>query len=141
MRNLLEYPITDQEIVECLYNLASKLDAEERIGDMRAVLLTTAGDIVAARKITEAKLKAAQEHMAVCAGDTISLENEVRLMRRHLEDAQALNVKYIAAVDAAAECLIDSRTAENPNADQVHYLAGGHRRLRLADALKALKDG
>ena len=42
MRNLAEYPIDDDEIIECLKALANELASEERIGDMRPLLLKEA---------------------------------------------------------------------------------------------------
>lgn len=42
MRNLVEYPITLDEIVECLETYKRQAMDEERIGDMRPVLLDLA---------------------------------------------------------------------------------------------------
>jgi hypothetical protein len=46
MRNLLVYPITIIEIEECLLRLSDEINAEERIGDMRPLLLREAAKIV-----------------------------------------------------------------------------------------------
>ena len=42
MRNLMEFPIDDDEILECLKTLSEQLTSEGRIGDMRPMLLTEA---------------------------------------------------------------------------------------------------
>ncbi len=53
MRNLIKYPVTDQEIVECLRRLADEKSEEGRrvglCGDMEPLLLATAADIIAER--------------------------------------------------------------------------------------------
>lgn len=46
MRNLLQYPVTEKEIVDCLRSIAAEKMREERIGDMRATLLDCAAEIV-----------------------------------------------------------------------------------------------
>lgn len=46
MRNLEEYPITMDEIVKCLIETAKAYEAEERIGDMKPILLTKAAEII-----------------------------------------------------------------------------------------------
>ncbi len=51
MRNLLEYPITKQEIVDCLDDIIASLNygnknAESPIGDMRPLLLAKAKEII-----------------------------------------------------------------------------------------------
>jgi hypothetical protein len=51
VRNLVEYPITDQEICACLKDMAEQCNAEDLVGDMRAVLLMTAADIIASRHL------------------------------------------------------------------------------------------
>ena len=42
MRNLLEYPITRDEVIECLTKLRESILEEGCIGDMRPLLLTVA---------------------------------------------------------------------------------------------------
>ena len=42
MRNILKYPVTTQEIVECLTKLSDEILDEGRMGDMRPLLLTMA---------------------------------------------------------------------------------------------------
>lgn len=46
MRNLLQYPITHEEIMECLTSMADQIAAEEpmRFGDMRPLLLKAAAE-------------------------------------------------------------------------------------------------
>jgi hypothetical protein len=39
MRNLVEFPITKEEIIGLLRRLQEDFQAEEKIGDMRALLL------------------------------------------------------------------------------------------------------
>lgn len=46
MRNLAEYPMTRQEIVECLDRLGREFAAELRCGDMRPVLLEAAARLI-----------------------------------------------------------------------------------------------
>lgn len=46
MRNLLQYPITLSEVVQCLDTLQAQLNNEENIGDMRPLLLEHASRIV-----------------------------------------------------------------------------------------------
>lgn len=51
MRNLVQYPITSDEIVACLRQLSteiSDIDGERLIGDMRPLLLQTAANVVEA---------------------------------------------------------------------------------------------
>jgi len=48
MRDLAKYPVTSQEIVECLLSMASQTDAEQAAGDMRPTLLHTAAVIITA---------------------------------------------------------------------------------------------
>jgi hypothetical protein len=50
MRNLLEYPITKEEIVECLAELARTFDNLELCGDMRPLLLKRAIKIIKSAK-------------------------------------------------------------------------------------------
>lgn len=47
MRNLVKYPVTTNEIEQCLKTLAAEFAKEEIPGDMRAVLLRKAAVIVA----------------------------------------------------------------------------------------------
>lgn len=97
MRNLIEHPITDQEIVGFLKHEADNSD-EGVCGDMKPLLLQTAADIIASRNLGRiAKLEA------------------------------------IAA--AAADLIHDDREW----GEEVVVKMGGHRRIKLADALKALK--
>jgi len=42
MRNLLEHPVTHEEIIECLERLRDREMAEERVGDMTPTLLNLA---------------------------------------------------------------------------------------------------
>ncbi len=42
MRDLIRYPITEGEIVECLKTLRDHISAEESVGDMRPLLLEEA---------------------------------------------------------------------------------------------------
>lgn len=50
MRNLLEYPITAEEVVECLDNILKEVEYESKartlFGDMRPLLLRTAIEVV-----------------------------------------------------------------------------------------------
>jgi hypothetical protein len=46
MRNLKAYPITLDEIEQCLLCLADELSKDESIGDMRPLLLRTAAEII-----------------------------------------------------------------------------------------------
>ena len=46
MRNLAQHPITKDEIIETLHSSA-EVALDEQIGDLRAVILTLAGMIVA----------------------------------------------------------------------------------------------
>lgn len=46
MRNLIEYPITMDEIVRCLLDTAKEFEKEERIGDMRPILFAKAAEII-----------------------------------------------------------------------------------------------
>jgi hypothetical protein len=48
MRNLIEYPITPEEIQERLLELANDITKEERIGDIRPLILKTAAEVVKA---------------------------------------------------------------------------------------------
>lgn len=116
MRNLLEYPITDQEIVETLKRFAADIDADiacnVSAGDIDSLILTAAADIIASRKIGETMLK----------------------------EANTTITRLMAVADTAAQCLVDGRSAHDMDAEKVFWLAGGHRRIRLADALKALKE-
>lgn len=48
MRNLKEYPITADEIVEYLRRVAAEKDQEDRVGDVGPLLLLAAADIVQA---------------------------------------------------------------------------------------------
>lgn len=48
MRNLEEHPITYEEIILCLERLSLDLSQEERIGDMRPLLLQKAAEIIRA---------------------------------------------------------------------------------------------
>ena len=42
MRNLQKYLITSNEIIDCLRRLANDINKEERIGDMRPLILEIA---------------------------------------------------------------------------------------------------
>ena len=42
MRNLLQYPVTKQEIINCLKEFAAEASPEESCGDMRPLLLAEA---------------------------------------------------------------------------------------------------
>ena len=42
MRNLLQYPVTKQEIINCLKEFAAEVSPEESCGDMRPLLLAEA---------------------------------------------------------------------------------------------------
>ena len=44
MRNLAQYPITDDEIIECLSDLANEILSEKIPGDMRPALLRAAAE-------------------------------------------------------------------------------------------------
>lgn len=113
MRNLIEHPINDQEIVECLKRAAEKLQTDQGVGDMDALLILTAADIIAGP--------------TKCNHYTL-IDNLVRI-----------NAKLRKVAEAARMCVQDDRGGPaGPETDQVHYLMGGHRRIRLADALKAL---
>lgn len=46
MRELTEFPITHQEIIDCLMTLSGQFMREAAIGDMRPILLLAAADIV-----------------------------------------------------------------------------------------------
>jgi hypothetical protein len=46
MRNLLDYPITKEEIVQCLLHLSNELSKDELVGDMRPILLETAARLI-----------------------------------------------------------------------------------------------
>ena len=46
MRDLVRYPITKIEILECLESLANDILEEERVGDMRPLLLQVTMEIV-----------------------------------------------------------------------------------------------
>lgn len=46
MRNLITYPVTKAEIDECLNTLANELSREERIGDIRPLLLRLASVLI-----------------------------------------------------------------------------------------------
>jgi hypothetical protein len=46
MRNLMEYPITTDEIISCLRELVDALNAKARIGDMQPILLYLAANII-----------------------------------------------------------------------------------------------
>jgi hypothetical protein len=109
MRNLLEHPITDQEIVACLKTQAAKCDSDDLVGDMRSVLLLTAADMIAS------------PHK--CNHHTI------------ITALEALKEKLNTVVLAAEACIHDDRHCGG----EVTFVMGGHRRIRLADALKALK--
>jgi len=47
MRNLLQYPVTKSEIVECLRKESEAARNAEIIGDMRPYLLKKAADVIA----------------------------------------------------------------------------------------------
>ena len=49
-RNLIKYPITREEIIDCLTTLAADIIKEEKVGDMRPSLLTLAAEIIAKRR-------------------------------------------------------------------------------------------
>lgn len=51
MRNLKEYPITDDEVVGFLTELATQFEAEERIGDIRPLLLKYAAFAITGRSV------------------------------------------------------------------------------------------
>ena len=44
MRNLMEHPITHEEMVSCLHDLSMQLAKEEALGDMRPLLLRKAAE-------------------------------------------------------------------------------------------------
>jgi hypothetical protein len=52
MRDLRTYPVTLDEIEQCLLRLATEFAAEGRRGDMRPTLLRRAAKIVAASGVT-----------------------------------------------------------------------------------------
>lgn len=47
MRDLVQYPVTRAEIVETIKQLADVVDGENRVGDMRPLLLRQAAQYVA----------------------------------------------------------------------------------------------
>jgi xanthine dehydrogenase iron-sulfur cluster and FAD-binding subunit A len=49
-RNLIKYPVTREEIIDCLTTLSADIIKEERVGDMRPSLLTLAAEIIAKRR-------------------------------------------------------------------------------------------
>lgn len=48
MRNLMEFPITTDEVVATLRRTAAELSQEERIGDMRPIILEQAANTLEA---------------------------------------------------------------------------------------------
>jgi len=46
MRNLKEFPITKDEIIDCLRQLQEDIIKEDLVGDMRPILLEEAMDII-----------------------------------------------------------------------------------------------
>lgn len=50
MRNLIEYPVTHDEIIQCLEERKRVVMASNCLGDMRPLLLEAAIDIVKANK-------------------------------------------------------------------------------------------
>lgn len=46
MRNLVQYPIEPEEVIECLTNRIDELTETKSIGDMRPLLLQTAVEVV-----------------------------------------------------------------------------------------------
>ena len=56
-RNLVKYPVTREEIVDCLCNLSADLSAEVIIGDMRPYLLKIAAEIIAKERDNKAVYK------------------------------------------------------------------------------------
>ena len=59
MRNTEEYPVTKEEIINCLHSLASQISEEGAIGDMRPLLLQEAIAIISAAHTP-------QQRQAVC---------------------------------------------------------------------------
>lgn len=118
MRNLIDHPITDQEIVACLKAAALDMRGKDFApGDMAPILLETAADIIASRKLA----------IPIISADDLM---------KHLPVIE----KRVAALEliaqTVAQCLVDNRTVETGG--EVFFLAGGHRRIRLADALREL---
>lgn len=46
MRNIAEYPITKEEILECLLSISEDINKYKRVGDMRPIFLRLAAEAV-----------------------------------------------------------------------------------------------
>lgn len=113
MRNLAEYPITDQEIVSTLTRMAEELSKkgleEQMCGDMGGWILMIAADIIA---------------------------SPTKCNHYQIIDGLVKNNAKLREVAIAAEAAIHD---DRSTGGEVIFQMGGHRRIRLADALKALE--
>lgn len=114
MRNLIEHPITEEEIVATLTEMSIEEAADDAAnfsaGGLRAHILAQAAQIIA---------------------------SPTKCNHYQIIDGLVKNNAKLRAVASAAEAVIhdDRRTGGD-----VIFQMGGHRRIRLADALKALKE-
>jgi hypothetical protein len=84
----------------------------------------------------EAKIKAQQSHIQLHAGDCLSLDNEVNLMRSHWEEEMAENAALKAEV-AEARAKAMEECAKTAETTEVGYSAL-HGRQRIATAIRSL---
>lgn len=56
MRNLRKYPVTSEEVENCLMKLSEEFSQERRCGDMRPMLLEIAAKIVRRSAFTQEAL-------------------------------------------------------------------------------------
>lgn len=69
----------------------------------------------------------------------MSASDEYSATEAAIFDAAAHELELLCAVALAArDCICDARTSDNSDGVLVNFNQGGHRRIRLADALKAL---
>jgi hypothetical protein len=108
MRDFSKLPLTDFEICSALKELADErlVHGVPLVGDMPAIILLTAADIIASPK-------QCNHHGIISA-----------LLRNNAE------LRAVAVL--AADCIHDDRHVGG----EVSFKMGGHRRIRLADALK-----
>lgn len=66
MRNLLQYPITDEEVIGYLKQLADEALKEEAIGDMRPLFLDYAIEAIRDQTRLKKALEDAGHYVALC---------------------------------------------------------------------------
>jgi hypothetical protein len=105
VRNLVQHPITSDEIAHCLRELSYQLNGEGKIGDMRPLLLTTAANVVVA---ADEMLKGIDKRLALP-----DIPHPRSHGKKQREGGSPDHMKWVTPWDAATK-LIEAFQSGNP---------------------------